>query len=163
MAPPITYELDGDQFVVVVAGSGGAGVRQPEPLRHKQNTGRVFAFKLGGNIPIPAVADKVVPDVTPPMNFGTPDQIAEGKALYHRYCGRCHGGNVTANGILRDLRYATPVIHENWNNIVLGGMFEGLGMASFADVLDETKAQAIRSYVVSVANQPVTETVDQDH
>ena len=163
MAPPITYELDGDQFVVVVAGSGGAGVRQPEPLRHKQNTGRVFAFKLGGNNPIPAVADKVIPDVTPPMSFGTPDQIAEGKALYHRYCGRCHGGNVTANGILRDLRYATPVIHENWNNIVLGGMFEGLGMASFADVLDETKAQAIRSYVVSVANQPVTETVDQDH
>ena len=163
MAPPITYELDGEQYVAVVAGSGGAGIRQPEPLRHKQNTGRVFAFKLGAAIPIPSVPDKIVPDVTPPASFGTPAQVSEGKALYHRYCSRCHGANGSSNGIIRDLRYATPVIHENWNNIVLEGMFEGLGMAAFNDVLNETQAQAIRSYVVSVANSTESTLVNQDH
>ena len=152
MAPPITFTVDGEQYVSVVAGSGGAGVRQPEVLRHKQNTGRVFTFKLGADNPIPAVADKPIADITPPQNFGTPMQVESGKHLYHRYCSRCHGGQGSANGIIRDLRYATPTIHENWNNIVLGGMFEVLGMASFDDVLDEDQAQAIRSYVVQRAN-----------
>jgi len=152
MAPPITFELDDQQYVTVVAGAGGAGVRQAEILRHKQNTGRVFTFKLGVDNPIPKVADKAIPDVTPPVNFGTPEQVADGKFLYHKYCARCHGQQTTSNGIIRDLRYATPTIHDNWNNIVLGGMFEALGMASFDDLINEEQAQAIRSYVVSVAN-----------
>ena len=35
-------------------------------------------------------------------------------------------------------------------------IFAALGMASFSDVLDETQAQAIRSYVVSTANETMT-------
>ena len=163
IAPPITYTMDGEQYITVIAGAGGAGLRQSEVLRHKQNTGRVFTFKLGANKPIPEVADKHVVDVTPPENFGTPSQVAEGKALYHRVCARCHGMSVVSNGILRDLRYATPTIHDNWNNIVLGGMFEALGMAAFDDLLDDGQAQAIRSYVVAVANQAPTLGVDADH
>ena len=154
IAPPMTYMIDGTQYVAVLAGSGGAGIRQAEMLRHKQNMGRLMVFALGATASMPEVPDKPAVDVTPPENFGTPEQVADGRYTYHKYCARCHGRNASSNGIIRDLRHAAPSVHQNWNAIVLEGLFEPLGMAGFADVIGEGDAQAIRSYVVSQANLP---------
>lgn len=160
IAPPITYELNGEQYLTIVAGAGGAGVRQAEQLRHKLNVGRVYTFKLGADLPLPEVPDKPAIDVTPPETFGTPEQLVAGEELYRRHCQRCHGGQAMSQGIIRDLRHAAPAVHQNWNEIVLHGMFEPLGMAGFSDILSEADAQAIRSYVVAQANVEPTDSED---
>jgi quinohemoprotein ethanol dehydrogenase len=152
MAPPVSYQLDDEQYLTVVAGSGGAGLPQAESLRHLENTGRVLTFKLGGTAPIPPVAEKPVPDAPIPAPFGAPEQIARGELLYLRHCSRCHGGDVESNGLIRDLRYAGLAVHASWNAIVLDGAYEALGMAGFGDILDDMQAEDIRSYVVARAN-----------
>ena len=42
-------------------------------------------------------------------------------------------------------------MHQSWNEIVLGGILSGGGMAGFADVLSERDAADIHAYVVARA------------
>jgi quinohemoprotein ethanol dehydrogenase len=151
LAPPISYQVDGDQYISVVAGMGGAGLPQAERLRHLQNPGRVFAFRLGGGAAMPVVPEKVTADPSLPERFGDPGRIAKGETLYRRHCQRCHGADAESRGLVRDLRFAAPGVHEQWNAIVLQGAYGGMGMAGFADILDAEQAEAIRSYVVERA------------
>ena len=152
IAPPITYELNGEQHLTVVAGIGGAGLRQSQKLKHLENPGRVMTFKLGGDLAMPAVAERKVPDTTVPAPFGTAAQVQRGEQLYRRHCSRCHGRGAESGGLIRDLRYAAPEVHQAWNAIVLDGGYGSLGMAGFGDVLDPQAARDIRAYVVDRAN-----------
>jgi hypothetical protein len=56
-------------------------------------------------------------------------------------------------GILPDLRYS-PTIQtpDAWKAVVLGGAMEESGMVSFAPVLDEKAAEAIRAFVIAQAH-----------
>ena len=45
-----------------------------------------------------------------------------------------------------------PGTHEIFNQIVLDGLYTGLGMVSFADVLDEKQAGDIHNYLIDQAN-----------
>ncbi|MBD3648548.1 MAG: PQQ-dependent dehydrogenase, methanol/ethanol family, partial [Pseudomonadales bacterium] len=110
IAPPVTYTVDGEQYVVVVAGWGGAFALSsggPAAELKQKNRGRILAFKLGGTAELPPVeADLPMPE--PPELDATPEQIAHGKAVYHRYCGVCHGSGVQGGGVIPDLRYMAP-------------------------------------------------------
>jgi hypothetical protein len=56
-------------------------------------------------------------------------------------------------GILPDLRYSpTLQTAEAWKFAVLDGALEENGMASFAPVLDEKAAEAIRAFVIAQAH-----------
>tara|TARA_A100001037_G_scaffold302002_1_gene332711 strand:- start:12210 stop:14462 length:2253 start_codon:yes stop_codon:yes gene_type:complete len=153
MAAPVTYAVDGEQYVAVAAGWGGAfGLTSGVP-RHRDNVmaeGRILAFKLGGNaeLPEPQVTHINIPQ--PPDMRTTPEQLAHGELLYHRYCALCHGpGLLQSTAGIADLRYSTPEIHASWDAIVRGGAFAGRGMASFAHVLEPADSEAIRAYVVN--------------
>ena len=53
MAAPITYEIDGEQYVALLAG-GQSGVNKYAARNRYQNYGRILAFKLGGGTtPLP--------------------------------------------------------------------------------------------------------------
>jgi len=85
----------------------------------------------------------------PPAMTTTPEQVAAGEKLYHRYCSVCHSpGATAANGNVPDLRYSTAAVHASWDAIVRGGAYTGKGMASFAHVLEAPDAEAIRAYIV---------------
>ena len=64
---------------------------------------------------------------------------------------RCHGGGTVSAGLYPDLRFSSKVVHAQWNDIVLGGIRQGDGMASFADVLSPADATAIHAYVAERA------------
>ena len=83
----------------------------------------------------------------------TAETIAHGKHLYASYCYLCHGLSVESGGVLPDLRYASPAVHERWNDIVIGGLLAGNGMRSWSEVIDADDAEAIRAYVVDEANK----------
>jgi PQQ-dependent dehydrogenase (methanol/ethanol family) len=158
IAPPVSFAVDGEQYVAVVAGWGGTFALASGVPRHKNNRiqeGRILTFKLGGTakLPEPNVAFLEIP--TPPEVKATPDDLTHGESLYHAYCATCHGPGVVSAGPLPDLRYMALETHAAWDGIVRLGAFEGKGMAGFGHVLEEKDAAAIHAYVVAQTNASI--------
>jgi len=156
MAPPITYEVDGEQYVAVVAGLGGSQgghyIRFPN-----ENPGRILAFKLDARTPLPPMPraprrpGTLGNPIQAPVLEASAETLKQGRALYALNCSRCHGLGVEASGLYPDLRHSSADVFASWKGIVLGGAFASRGMASFADVLTEQEAEAIRAYVAERA------------
>ena len=157
VAPPVTYSVDGEQYVAVVVGWGGVS---PNFLGFamnadgkRQSIGRVLAFKLGGDAELsPRPAGR---GAMPAFEeFGTDEQIALGRDHYGRYCAVCHGVVAISGGVMPDLRYS-PVTSsaDAFRSIVLDGTLQDKGMASFAEVLSADDAEAVRAYIIGEANR----------
>jgi quinohemoprotein ethanol dehydrogenase len=155
IAPPISYEIDGEQYVTVVAGWGGAFALTAAAAEgyNLKPRGRILTYKLGGELALPAVLDvaKVLPE--PPPIEATDEEIAHGKFLYTKYCGVCHGPGVRSGGVLPDLRYMAPGKHIVFEDIVLGGILKSQGMVSFASSLTKEDSRAVHQYVISEAHR----------
>jgi quinohemoprotein ethanol dehydrogenase len=155
IAPPITYQVGGEQYVAVLAGWGGggaAGLFDPNLAHHDYgNDGRLLVFKLGGesDVPLPEKRHPEIPQ--PPALEGNAQQIAAGKKTYHRNCAVCHGLLAVGSYSIKDLRYSDKSIHDIYPNIVLDGIFAAKGMASFADLLEREDVDNIQAYVLSEA------------
>jgi quinohemoprotein ethanol dehydrogenase len=151
MAAPVTYAVNGTQYVAIVAGYGGGGVIAGAPLDPQSaaykygNEGRIIALKLGGPPPPlpPLRTDVPMPDL--PERPTDARQIAAGEVLYNRYCSRCH---VMGRGNLPDLRRITPATHALFDSIVLGGAYSVKGMGRFDDVLSPADAHAIHVWLI---------------
>ncbi|MEQ1866092.1 MAG: PQQ-dependent dehydrogenase, methanol/ethanol family [Micropepsaceae bacterium] len=156
IAPPVTYQVDGEQYVVVLAGWGGALVGgSPEPanaINKYGNNGKIFAFKLGGQKTIEAQEIPHEPMAKPPEEKLNRALVAKGDATYHRYCAVCHGFFAMSAGVVPDLRHSIPDVFARYKEIVLDGERKDTGMASFADQLKEDDVAAIRAYILNLAN-----------
>lgn len=158
IAAPITYEIDGTQYVAIMAGTGGSWAMIGGDTNMKgyalPNVSRLLVYKLGADGTLPAAPEFTLPPMTPPPHEASDDTIAMGAPLFETYCGSCHGAGVVGVGLLPDLR-RTPYLHDAnaWTQVVLGGALEPNGMASFASEIDQEQAQAIRAYVIMRANQ----------
>jgi len=154
-AAPVTYTVDGEQYVTVLAGYGGAyalAFGRAAKATEFPVIGRVLTFKLGakGSLPVPDLT-AAIPE--PPPNTAPAEMVAKGSALFANYCLACHGAGAVSGGVLPDLRHSGPAVHQSWKEIVLGGMLKDNGMVSFADVLSEADADAIHAYVIHRANE----------
>ncbi|MDJ0789938.1 MAG: PQQ-dependent dehydrogenase, methanol/ethanol family [Myxococcota bacterium] len=150
MAPPISYRVDGVQYVAVLVGVGGSAGLNFSVLESR-NDGAVVAFKLDGRAPLPARRAPTPGRVRVTTDQLDPAQVEQGRVLYGTHCFRCHGVNAISGGLLPDLRHSSRQTHEQWRPIVLGGTLANKGMASFADVLSPAEVDAIQHYVVSQA------------
>lgn len=154
MAAPMTYQVNGTQYVSVMAGYGGGVLFLPFPEKSAAykygNDGRIVTFRLdGGATPKPLpVTDS--PHDPPPPREGTPATLAKGELLYTRYCSRCHS---FGRGLVPDLRQLPSAIHSIFYDIVLRGALQAQGMARWDDVLSNEDAVAIHSYLVDQAWQ----------
>ena len=153
MAGATTYVLDGEQYVAVMAGFGGADLAsypQGAAALTYENSGRILAFKLGGGaVPLPPrLATPEIPE--PPDLPASPAILEAGAELYLRHCMRCHAGfgDEHTSGY-PDLTLMTPETYQAFDAIVLEGALSYGGMASFSDVLDEVGSKAIRSYIAA--------------
>lgn len=151
---PISYSIDGAQYVLVVSGAGGGfAVSSPfvDDKRPKPN-GRVLAFRIGGKARLPAyVPPELQPAVLSSEPF-TPAQVSRGEQIYETTCGWCHGAGTQAGGVLPDLRRSPALAdRDTWEAVVIKGMLEERGMVSFASVITPEDAQAVRAYVASRA------------
>ncbi|MSR03078.1 MAG: PQQ-dependent dehydrogenase, methanol/ethanol family [Gemmatimonadetes bacterium] len=153
MAAPISYEIDGEQYLAVLAGFGGAiaPVYPKEIAAYRyQNYGRLLAFKLGGApTPLPpARVTQTTPE--PPTLAGMTDAMADrGGPIFGAKCSVCHGGRGEAQlSAYPDLNRLTIQTHAVFDSIVLHGRLKDSGMASFADVLTPADASAIHAYLL---------------
>jgi cytochrome c553 len=89
----------------------------------------------------------------PPADRADAATVANGNALFGRFCGVCHGEAAVGGGVVPDLRTSPFLATDAWYSIVLDGALREGGMASFAPVLDRAQASAIRDYVIHRANE----------
>ncbi len=157
IAPPVTYSIDGEQYIAVAAGWGGAVVAfMPEPataILKYGNAGKIFAFKIGGQKTIEATPLPQTPLVEPPAETANAATIAKGDQVFHRYCAVCHGFFAMSAGVIPDLRYSAPEVFARYKEIVLDGEMKANGMASFADQINEDDVKAIHAYILRGAHQ----------
>ncbi len=155
VAAPVTYRVDGVQYVTIAAGWGGSFALSGGRAAAKagvMGSGRVLTFALDGTAAVPpGRAPPSAPPVPAIEWTASGAELREGGALFHRYCAVCHGVHAVGGGVIPDLRYASREVHGSFVAIVLGGTRMSQGMPSFADVLDEPRLRAIQLYVLSQA------------
>ncbi len=156
MAAPVTYEIDGEQYIAVLSGWGGAyplmqgkGVDKSGNTR---NVSRVLVFKLGGKAALPPLPPPPTLLAEAPPAVANAASVAAGEALFGRFCSICHGQAAVGGGVVPDLRTSPFLAVDAWYSIVLHGALRQGGMAPFAPVLDHAQAAAIRDYVTRRAN-----------
>jgi len=156
MAPPVTYQVDGVQYVSVLAGWGGPdGLgNDPEWGPVKPGYGRLLTFSLSSNAAFnpPAYGHKGPPPVPTITVDTSPEVIHQGEILFGNNCAGCHGSKAVA-GPTPDLRYASKETLENIQAIVLGGARASRGMPSFQKILNATEVKAIQAYIVARAKE----------
>lgn len=149
MAGPITYRVNGEQYVAVMAGYGGSmGMATQTPFMHyPQPNGVVLAFKLDGKATLPAVPDSTPPAPTEVKDRFTDAERAEGAKFWGTYCRICHAGPVNP-----DLT-RSPVLADRdaWQSVVIDGALQGNGMAPFKDYLTPAQAESVRAYLAGEA------------
>jgi quinohemoprotein ethanol dehydrogenase len=152
VAGPITYELDGVQYVAVNAGFGGGAAQVERSIGIAENraSARLLVFKLGGKVQLPPLAPAPpIPD--PPPLRASEETVQKGAVVYARTCAQCHGQ--LAVGGVKDLRQMTRETHAQFNDIVLKGLRAQKGMASFANLLSADDVEAVHAYVISRAQE----------
>jgi mono/diheme cytochrome c family protein len=155
IAPPVTYSIDGTQYVSVMVGWGGSAAmfNAPGSGPVRPGYGRILTFTLNGTATLkaPPYGHKEPPTASITSN-ASPQVVHEGNLLFNAHCAQCHGVNAVA-GPLPDLRYASKETLQGLEDIVLGGRLASAGMPSFAKVLDAKQVQTIQAYIASRARE----------
>jgi len=151
MAAPMTYMVDGVQYVAVQTGYGGGGwnVTMPNSAIVKYgNENRILVFKLdGGPVPLPPEVPPLPPIPEPPAQTASAETISHGKELFS-VCSVCHSN--MDYSLAPDLRRMTAQTHADFKDIVLDGARRDRGMPQWDDVLSEEDVEAIHAYLIDL-------------
>jgi quinohemoprotein ethanol dehydrogenase len=142
-APPVTYAVNGRQYVAILVGWGGvmAGMGGPIGWAYGAHTRRLVAFALDGRATIPP---------QPPRTFATPVKAdfvvdptrAQAGAVVYGRCTACHGPGAVAAGMAPDLRAAAVVaLTDQFARIVRDGTRANRGMPRYSEMTDQELTQ----------------------
>lgn len=160
MAAPATYSLDGEQYISVMAGYGGAPTccyPNDAVFHDYENLGRILTFKIGGtDTPLPPKTKQITTPAPPAVKLNQ-ELIAKGRSLFFNECVTCHGeaGVEPRTSMHPDLSKLTEAKHKLFNEIVLDGILAQNGMASFKNSLSEEDVEAIHQFLISVQAKAV--------
>jgi quinohemoprotein ethanol dehydrogenase len=165
---PIAYEVDGRQYITVVAGWGGTGATflgmstADLGWQARVHSQRIVTFALDGKAQLPAnlpLPRAVIPIDDPKMVIDA-GSAAQGEGLFFRACASCHGGGAKAGGYTPDLR-ASPVTMtaDAFRAVVQGGALERRGMPKY-DELSNEQLEQLRMYVRKVARDTLSAGAD---
>ncbi len=160
-APPVTYSVDGKQYIAILVGWGGgaAGIGGTIATSFGWPYGvhprRLITFSLDGEAILPASPPAQLVQAMPDQNmFSVDASLAEsGGFEYETVCGPCHGMGVVASGMAPDLR-ASPLIFsaESFAEVVRDGSRLSMGMPKYAD-LSDADLLTLRHYIRQAANK----------
>ena len=149
MAPPITYAVNGRQYVAVMAGYGGgygistavADMAGPRPM------GRLFVFALDAKAPYKFERIAPAPAVVVAGNW-SPAVVAHGGQIFESTCAVCHGATARSSGVVPDLRRSSVTADKDaWHEVVINGALTSNGMISFKRWLTPADSEAVRAYI----------------
>ena len=156
VAAPVTYLVDGQQYITVNAGWGGGwpmlGGDQVGRAGVKHG-GQLLTFVLDGNAKLPLPKRPQEP-MKPPAITSSQDAIEKGSDSYADACFGCHGSDAISGGVTTDLRFRSTAVRDLalLKRIVLEGVLEeSSGMPDLSDRLDAGDVEAIQAYILSRA------------
>jgi quinohemoprotein ethanol dehydrogenase len=153
-APPITYSVDGKQYVALLVGWGGgtAGLGGPAAAAHGWAYGvhprRLVAFSLDGSAKLPPSPPPGVPEPVAMPDFEVDMELAgQGGPEFEGTCSRCHGPRVISAGMAPDLRASAVVASAAvFEDIVRGGSRAEQGMPRYTRLTDN-QLESLRHYI----------------
>jgi quinohemoprotein ethanol dehydrogenase len=108
-ASPVTYMIDGKQYVSVLAGSFTGG--------------RLYTFVLGGHAAMPTRSNIASKNAVTTLNgVYQSEQAARGKAEYLQKCAACHQADLTGQDVAPAL--AGSAFTQQWAGHTVGRLFE---------------------------------------
>ncbi|WP_157622885.1 PQQ-dependent dehydrogenase, methanol/ethanol family [Solimonas soli] len=143
MGAPISYEVDGRQYITVPAGwAGGQMLLGSLSAQHgwvgRDHPRRLLTFAIGGDARLPPTPppSQVTPIDGPSFQLD-PALAEKGKLVYNR-CVICHGVSAVAGGYAPDLRASQiPLSTAAFTAVVRDGALMSRGMPKFAELSDE--------------------------
>jgi PQQ-dependent dehydrogenase (methanol/ethanol family) len=147
-AAPITFELDGEQYLAASVGGTSQG------NYFAPSYGRMLVFKLGGTATLPENVSYTPPELNPPPSTALPEVIARGTEVYTENCAVCHGNNGVQQRSSFPNLTLSPLLYsqEGFDQVVLNGARIQRGMASFADKMTPEDSAAVREFIIARAN-----------
>ena len=151
IAAPITYEVDGTQYVSIAAGWGGV-FGQSQRASDLKTAGTVYTFVLNGDAEMPEFTQYQLNSLVSGVEYN-PDFIGEGTALYVSNCVFCHGvPGVDKGGNIPNLGYSKKSVIENLDAFLFHGPFVSSGMPDFTETLNETDVEKIKAFIQGTAD-----------
>ena len=160
VACPVTYTVDGRQYISILAGYGGT----IGPLATLLNRGwkfgaqprRLLTFALDGSATLPPSppADFTVHALDMPQLVIDPAQVKDGLMAYQGNCAYCHGRLLQSAGSpAPDLREsAVALTWDSFHTVLKDGTLLPRLMPKF-DRMPERQMQAIYQYIRAGARQ----------
>jgi quinohemoprotein ethanol dehydrogenase len=162
LAAPITYSVNGRQYVSVLAGVGGSASEGGYPSGStpvwKYGLPRrllTFALDAKGKLPAPVELPDT-PPVDDPKLVLNPARVARGDHLYNYTCGACHGGGLISMGGGPDLRGSSLALDRSaFRQVVMDGAMVSGGMPKW-DITDD-QLEDVYQYIRAGARMEILE------
>jgi quinohemoprotein ethanol dehydrogenase len=151
-AAPMTYAIDGVQYVAVLVGYGGTiNITRVRDYgwRYGEQPRRLLAFALGKSTGLPpGKPPRFTVQAIDDPSFIIDTKLAAAGAKMYDNCAGCHGIEMrNIASFARDLREsAVASTWAGFKSVVQGGSFFSLGMPRFDD-LSEQDLRALYMYI----------------
>jgi quinohemoprotein ethanol dehydrogenase len=141
LAPPISYQVNGQQYVTVLSGaSTGATLNQQEipfAIDYRTQARRVLTFRLNAKAKLPTTSPSAPQPLADPTFKPHAVSAARGAALFV-HCMVCHGIGAVAAGAAPDLRGSYVLLNQDsFKQIVQAGALVSSGMPRFSELSDD--------------------------
>jgi quinohemoprotein ethanol dehydrogenase len=157
-ASPISYSVDGVQYISVLVGWGSfpaieGAIGDPKlRMTYRDGGRRLLTFALNGQATYSSTPPPPVVPIDVPAFKPDSAKILLGQHIFDDTCSTCHGTNVVSGGLAPDLRASQAASDPSALRAILDGALELRGMPKFynysADDVD-----AIYQYIRLRAHQ----------
>jgi quinohemoprotein ethanol dehydrogenase len=142
-APPITYAIDGRQYVALLVGWGavyaamGGAPAAELGWSYGLQPRRLVVFSLDGKRTLPPMPSAQAPRPLRAPFFEVQQTLAAEGAKVFTQCNFCHGGGAVSGGATPDLRASAVVLSdEAFATVVREGALLQRGMPAFRNLSD---------------------------
>lgn len=151
VAAPISYQVDGKQYISVAVGWGGVyGIAG----RHtdRAGPGTVYTFALGGTAKPPEFVPVRLNSLLAGVQYD-PTHVKDGTALYVSNCAFCHGvPGVDRGGNVPNLGYSARQTIDNLDKFVFRGVGMAQGMPDFTGKLSAADVDKLKAFIQGTAD-----------
>jgi quinohemoprotein ethanol dehydrogenase len=161
---PITYQVDGKQYVSIVAGWGGTGAAASGQMtaaygwQSRVHMHRLLTFVLDGKAVLPPQAPpQIAKALDAPEFVVDSDKARLGAGVWMRsMCLGCHGFIMIAGGMAPDLRASPiPLNKDAFRTIVRDGAMQQVGMPRYDKLTDE-ELDGLQHYIRQRARETLS-------
>ncbi|NRF68871.1 PQQ-dependent dehydrogenase, methanol/ethanol family [Aquincola sp. S2] len=151
VAAPVTYLVDGKQYVSIAVGWGGVyglAARATE----RQGPGTVYTFAVGGTAKAPDFVQYKLGALLQGVKYN-PEHYKEGTALFVSNCVFCHGvPGVDRGGNIPNLGYSAPEVISNLDKFIFKGPLTNNGMPDFTGKLAAEDVDKLKAFIQGTAD-----------